>query len=132
MNTSPYFFGQSLAHQLAALAACACIITGAQAVADAPQLNVRTVKVSYADLDITTGKGSAVLYGRIRRAASRVCAPLPAPREIRRYQQWKECQSSAISNAVATVNQPVLTAMHRSRTGQPTSPAVVAQSPQHR
>jgi UrcA family protein len=75
---------------------------------------VRSVKVSYADLNLSTLAGATTLYRRIERAARTVCGPESSLREIQRYRDWKNCYESAVSNAVARVNSPLLTAVHGS------------------
>ena len=70
----------------------------------------KSIRVGYADLDLTTQAGAATLYNRIRGAARQVCGyegDSFADKAI-----WKSCFSGAIDNAVATVNNPRLTALH--------------------
>ena len=79
----------------------------------------RGIKVSYADLDLSTAAGAATLYSRIRGAARQVCGP----EGVLDYHMrgWKRCFNGAVSNAVAKVNSPRLTALHEGK-----SPAVTA------
>lgn len=76
--------------------------------------DVRSEKVSYADLNLTTPAGAAALYGRIEGAARRVCGP---DNILGRHFEWKACFKSAIAGAVNKVNSPMVTAVHESKTG---------------
>jgi UrcA family protein len=78
----------------------------------------RSVKVSYADLDLSTQAGAATLYSRIRGAARTVCGDDDLPYT---HWAWKKCFNEAVGNAVAKVNNPQLTALHQGK-----SPAVTA------
>jgi UrcA family protein len=69
---------------------------------------VRSRTVHFADLDITRVEGAAALYGRIKRAARLVCDEHNS-RELPRRKQYTACYETAVSNAIAQVNQPVLT-----------------------
>ena len=69
----------------------------------------RSRTVQFADLDITHVEGAAALYSRIRRAARSVCDGYNSMELVRR-QRYIACYETAVSNAVAEVNEPVLTA----------------------
>jgi UrcA family protein len=70
---------------------------------------VKSVVVHYGDLNLNTAQGSAILHDRIAQAASRVCGGSPvfssnfqsAPLFVR--DQFEQCRSTAINEAVATV-----------------------------
>lgn len=75
-----------------------------------------SVKVSYADLNLSTQEGATRLYSRIKRAARTVCGmDHPQPEELM-YGHWKPCYDNAIATAVTKVNSPMLTAVHGSKT----------------
>jgi UrcA family protein len=63
--------------------------------------------VSYADLDVNTADGAAVLFHRIRVAAGEVCSIYdgknPAQTALR-----KSCTDRAVTQAVAVVDKPLL------------------------
>jgi UrcA family protein len=65
--------------------------------------------VRYADLNISTPAGAKVLYGRIERAAHRVCGT-PYP-DFLNFRQETICVDKAIDNAVKAVNSPALSAL---------------------
>jgi UrcA family protein len=74
----------------------------------------RSVRVSYADLDLSGPAGAQTLYGRIQSAASQVCGNTGASFIERRT--WSACYRNAIDDAVRKVNSPMLIAVH---TGTP-------------
>jgi UrcA family protein len=72
----------------------------------------RSVSVNYRDLNLSTIEGAITLYERLKGAARTVCdAPST---EVATYQEWRSCYEATIADAVATVNSPLLTAVHRS------------------
>jgi UrcA family protein len=64
--------------------------------------------VTYKDLDLNSNAGIEMLYKRIEGAANQVCGKADA-RDLRGMSFKKACVERAISNAVATVNNPTLT-----------------------
>jgi UrcA family protein len=100
---------------LAAIAAIACNLTAGNASAATPAAKVPTVTVSYADLDLSKPAGVEMLYQRIKDAARTVCAPLASKGLTREgvWRLWRDCYEQAVSNAVASINRPTLTALHR-------------------
>ncbi len=70
------------------------------------------VAIDYSDVDLQTPAGASVLYGRIVRAAHAVCHEVPLL-DVHRYLTWKSCSQGAIADAVATVDNPLLTARHQ-------------------
>jgi UrcA family protein len=65
------------------------------------------VKVKFADLDISSASGAAVLYMRIQGAAEAVCRQLKNP-DLYYRRLFLACVRKAISKAIDEVNQPVL------------------------
>ena len=91
------------------LSAAALALLGGAAPANASgQDNASHMVVSYYDLDIQHAPGAARLLGRIRNAASRVCAPEPNIRDISDRQVYRACMDNAISEAVAAVGSPLV------------------------
>jgi len=66
-----------------------------------------TLTVSYADLDVNTGDGAAVLYHRIRVAAAEVCSIYDS-RDLARTALRQSCTDRAVAHAVAAANLPAL------------------------
>ncbi len=78
-----------------------------------------SVKVSYRDLNLSTIAGAQALYGRIKTAARSVCGY--EGRNLFDQSFWNACYRGAITDAVAKVNSPLLTAVH---TGRPVDTTV--------
>jgi UrcA family protein len=81
----------------------------------APPQNVPSVVVHFADLDLSRSEGTRVLYQRLKGAAETVCAPLD-DRDLARHMRFTACVQSAISAAVAKVDQPTLAAYYEAKT----------------
>jgi len=96
---------------IAAAALIAALTTGVQA-ADVPQIHVK-----YADLNINTPAGAAALLQRIRFAADRVC-DFGGTRDLSVFAIVRACTTRAIADAVATVNNPSLTAAYEAKMGK--------------
>jgi len=92
------------------------VLGSAQVLADEP----KSIKVSYADLDLNTQAGALTLYNRIRGAARTVCG-FDSGTTLVEHSAWKRCFNGAVDKAVTTVNSPQLTALHQGK-----SPAVTA------
>lgn len=89
--------------------ALVCALGSAVALASEPSI-VHHVKVKYSDLNMNTIAGANTLYTRIRGAARFACGD-----EGRRWEeirQWNSCYREAVSDAVASVNSPLLTSVH--------------------
>src|SRR5882757_5647456 len=71
--------------------------------------------VHFADLDLAKPAGIAAVYGRLRGAAKRVCAPLEG-KDLRSVAAFQQCVTDAVTQAVAEVNQPNLSAYYRAKT----------------
>ena len=110
-----------------ALAAIACGVTlTTAATADQSDGEPLTKVVSYADLNLNGEAGARALHGRLRMAATQVCAPLRG-NSLRERTNWRECFNPALARSVANVDEPMLTAYHLSRTGTTEAPSRVAQ-----
>jgi UrcA family protein len=70
----------------------------------------RSVSVNYRDLNLSTIEGAITLHERLKGAARTVCDGLTG---VAAYQEWRSCFEAAMADAVATVNSPLLTALHR-------------------
>ena len=74
--------------------------------------------VNYADLNLKSQAGVAVLYQRIKKAALEVCQIPVGTHQIRIEQELKACREDAVDRAIAQANLPTLTALHQSKTGR--------------
>jgi len=75
-----------------------------------------TYVVRFSDLDVTKIEGAKTLYARLRIAAKVVCEPLESASSWG-ARQYQACMGKAIADAVTSVNRPLLTQYHQSRTG---------------
>jgi UrcA family protein len=92
----------------------------------APLQDVPSVVVRFADLNLSRSEGARVLYRRLKGAAEAVCAPLD-DRDAARHMSYKVCVQTAISTAVAKVNQPALTAYYAAKTNGRNAAIQIAQ-----
>jgi UrcA family protein len=94
---------------LPAFALCASLAAGSASAAE-PGLSAT---VRFADLNVSSSEGARILYSRIRGAAETLCGPRWSVWEAHLMWEWKECYDQAVDEAVARVNQPMLTDVHR-------------------
>jgi len=102
---------------LSLTAAVVCSLTSFANAQAGPNGDVPKITVSLADLDVSKPAGANVLYGRIRGAARAVCG-LYDSRLLVMIALSRACYRSAVDNAVAQINQPLLTAVHERTIGQ--------------
>ena len=88
----------------------ALAVSGAVLAQDPQNMNVRTMTVHYADLNISTDTGATTLYRRILGAANSVCGEEGYGLDERR--NWQDCFRAAVNDAVEKVHSPVLNAVH--------------------
>lgn len=81
-------------------AAFAVVLNAGIAAAPAAAQTVDSVTVSYADLNLGSAAGRAVLDRRIAHAARQVCGQF-APIELRRNSLSRACQADVIASAEA-------------------------------
>jgi UrcA family protein len=75
-------------------------------------------KVSYGDLNLATEAGAKVLYRRLRRAADQVCTSSGrGSLDAGIKAAWRACYDKAMNSAVASVNKPMVTALHNRLSG---------------
>ena len=95
----------------------------ATAVVHADAIQPKSLVVQFADLDLSKPEAAVTLLGRIKGAARGVCSSLSGT-SIRQKQEYKACVDFALSNAVAHVDQPVLTSYLAARSMKPTQDAL--------
>jgi UrcA family protein len=71
--------------------------------------------VRFPDLDLSKIDGAATLYSRLSSAATIVCNSLRS-RDLGIAAQYRACVAQAITNAVASVDRPLVSQYHESRT----------------
>jgi UrcA family protein len=108
---------------IAALAVCSVALSSGAAAADSSS-KTPTLKVFYGDLNLERPEGAAALYRRLRAAADTVCSPVDStqPDWLRRFE---DCMRKSIADAVAKVDNPVLTAYYQSKNPRHALPPVV-------
>jgi UrcA family protein len=74
------------------------------------------IVVNYDELDISNPEGLELLYTRIENAAMTVCGYDRLPKELARQRRPAACYHAAVDDAIKQVNQPTLTAYHRTKT----------------
>jgi len=87
-----------------------------------------TYVVRFSDLDVSKIEGAKTLYTRLRYAAKVVCEPLESASSWG-YARHNDCIDKAIADAVASVDRPLLSQYHQSRTkGEKAGPVQLAKS----
>ena len=114
------------AFRAVALSCVACVLGSAQALAG-DDTQQRTLKVSYADLNLNSENGAATLYQRIRGAAHLVCGM--EGHALVEHISWQKCYDGALGDAVTKVNNPLVTAVYRKQHG--TAPTTVTAMLRH-
>ena len=101
---------------LAALSLTALSLPFAASAEERDNTSERTVvRVSYADLDLSSDEGMTVLYQRLRGAAKKVCGPLNYRQagSLTLMRLNRQCYQSALDKAVQKMNIAGLEAIHR-------------------
>jgi UrcA family protein len=89
-----------------ALACAICLLGGALGTAMAQESAApNPVKVSLADLDLSTREGVRTAYERVRRAARRVCAKVANSADIQAQLNYITCIDDAMAPAVARIDR---------------------------
>jgi len=73
-----------------------------------------TLRVSYADLDLTSDAGIDVLYGRLQRASEMACdtGSIHQKGSLKAARSAASCFDEVLTNLVSKVNNNKLTAVH--------------------
>jgi UrcA family protein len=80
----------------------------------APDVEVKSKVVNYADLDLSSDYGARTLMRRISGAARMVCSP-PSDRQLADAADYQNCRADAEARAVDDVGVPTLTAYYQYR-----------------
>ena len=107
----------SLKHRTSTSVLVALIAACGLASAVRAEQPISSVKVNFADLNLTTDKGVARLYSRLRIAASQVCGSEPEAYRFRDHDDWAACRQTSLTRAVGQVGNPALIALHQQKTG---------------
>jgi UrcA family protein len=93
-----------------AVAAAPAMATNLPSFGDPPETH--SVRVHYADLNLSTASGAEELYRRISFAAHEVCGDVTVPSFVNQNRAYRECRRTAVEDAVAKVDRPKLTALY--------------------
>ena len=110
MNTTIYNTRKPVRMVFAAVAMFATLATAAQAD------EAFKVAVNYADLNVNTAAGAAVLYQRSRHAADQVCGTADG-RNLAEVARVEACTQRAIEKALVEAGVAKLTAQYDAKTG---------------
>ncbi|HTX24482.1 MAG TPA: UrcA family protein [Steroidobacteraceae bacterium] len=83
--------------------------------------------VRFTDLSLDRPGDVAKLYERITAAADKVCGPRSLTGSYSKSGVYASCYADAVSQAVARVNHPALTAYYEQRTPSPARALAIAQ-----
>ena len=93
----------------------AVALSAGVATAELEQVEVETVAVSFAELDLSKPAGVEALYERLHRAAERVCGfdePTSSLVYASRAAEKRSCYEEALDRAVTQIDSPLLNEQH--------------------
>ena len=94
----------------------ALALSGGVLAQDRQSMDLRTMTVHYADLNLSTASGATTLYHRILGAARSVCGEEGYELDLDARRSWDDCFHAAVNDAVEKVHSPLLTAVHHKST----------------
>ncbi len=97
---------------LVAIATAAVFVPSGYAGTSMTQASVR---VSYADLNLSGAAGTQTLHSRLKQASRHVCGALPSPRQIAATARYQACMREAVTRAYAEIDSPAMVAMLSAR-----------------
>ena len=101
------------AARVSVLGACLIAALSGAAYAASPGTASASMRVSYADLDLSSEQGNKKLYARIVSAARQVCAADEVDmRDLQAFANEQACEREAIGGAVQQVHSPKLAAVY--------------------
>ncbi|MGI8839301.1 MAG: UrcA family protein [Caulobacteraceae bacterium] len=80
--------------------------------ASAQTADTVSIKVSYADLNLSTEAGAKVMLQRIRNAAKTICDPSPDSTDLLQDHLYRSCVNTITDHSVARFNNPIVTALN--------------------
>ena len=100
-------------------------LSGAALASDGTDLP-RATTVRFSDLNLNSPAGVAALYGRIGRAAIKVCDDPAETRALLITRAAYKCRAAATDRAVRQANQPALTTIHLAKISKGRKPIRLA------
>jgi UrcA family protein len=98
---------------MAAFGAATLSLFAMSASAQAPTPPQQQVK--FEDLDLTKSRDTERLYTRLRTASNAVCRDFADYRSVRVRDRHRECIDRALNDAIETIGNPSLAALHASK-----------------
>ena len=80
--------------------------------ASAQNADAVSIKVAYADLNLSTEAGAKVMLQRFRNAARSICEPTPDSKDLFRDGQYRSCVNTITDHAVTSFDSPMVTALN--------------------
>jgi UrcA family protein len=77
--------------------------------------DVVSITVFIGDLNLRSQAGARIALRRIERAATSTCGGEPDIRRLDRWVIYRECMHSAVDQAVASLDSPIVTALYSGR-----------------
>lgn len=93
--------------------------------ASAQPVQTYSASVTYSDLNLSSRDGARAMYQRIKSTARKLCGGEPTIGDLGGHASWRACVDSAVDNAVARLDAPMVTAFNG---GQSASPVKLAQA----
>jgi UrcA family protein len=84
----------------------------------APDPDKVSVTVGLGDLNLGDEAGAAVALHRIHKAAQSICGETPDARDLYRVATYRDCMTASMGPAVASLNNPAVTALYAGRDPQ--------------
>ncbi|MEM7639126.1 MAG: UrcA family protein [Pseudomonadota bacterium] len=104
---------KSLTTMIGSVAALAMLPAMAGSISNA---NAKSLEVSIAGYDLSDPAHAQIVYYKIQKAAKRVCRHTLARETLRERMDQRQCQETAIQDAVTQLNAPELTLVMLERT----------------
>jgi UrcA family protein len=79
--------------------------------------DIASMKVQYADLNLSSTAGAKAMLQRIHHAANDVCGPQPSSKIDRNARIHATCVDQAVTGAVRQLDVPMVTALYRGDRG---------------
>jgi UrcA family protein len=92
-----------------ALAALACTLVSGMSQAARVDSDMGSVKVTSAGLDLSTDSGALGMFKRLTGAAEQACGGAAARFDALHAPHFRLCYKETLSNAIRTLNQPMVT-----------------------
>jgi UrcA family protein len=94
----------------AGLAALATAPGSARAQTAAPTVQSASVRISYADLNLSNPAGARKMMGRIHHAARAICGEPDSNNDLAGWAQQRACVEITVSDALRSLDNPTVTA----------------------